>query len=645
MDSITTRELNDEGENHFENGDMVAARTCFELALKVSPSDQLATNNLGVLLWQSGKPGEALLEFSRVLSTSPDYQPAVLNASKILQANGQTDQARDLLSSFLSDYPGDSELEGVLQSLNENNITDEHFAQQSQATHSSNSRNNGVLPDGTNNAEISFTAAHVEKNGFEPLSSEEPLVSIIIPTKDRPEFLRDTLESLNAQSYTNWEAIIVNDGGKDVQELIQTLDHHNRFRYIRHETSRGSSSARNTGIKHSNGDVLCYLDDDDMFMPHHLKTVVETLYKNQASFVYTEAEYAHEKIEDGRRRVTSRNRPYSGIEYSRDRLHIVNFIPINTWAHRRELLQYSGLFDTGLKALVDWDLLLRFSRLVEFAHIPIITVEVRMRNSGGQDHISLREREGFPSLFRKIYARYNVDNEELVHQRECQLKSLDNERPSTANNKATEIRTEHSKPFSGSKEYWIERYNSGGNSGDGSYRKLAEFKAEILNGFVQQHNINSVIEHGCGDGNQLKLAKYPSYIGFDVSPKAIALCTEAFSGDTTKTFKLVTDYSNETAELTLSLDVIYHLIEDEVFTNYMQRLFDTSRRYVIIYSSNTNENSETQAAHVKHRKFSEWIAEVKPEWKLQEHILNRFPFNGDNQTGSFSEFFIYKKAL
>jgi hypothetical protein len=76
-------------------------------------------------------------------------------------------------------------------------------------------------------------------------------------------------------------------------------------------------------------------------------------------------------------------------------------------------------------------------------------------------------------------------------------------------------------PFLGSEEYWIRRYQSGKGSGHGSYNQLAEFKAEILNDFVQTRHIESIIEYGCGDGNQLRYAKYPRYLGFDVSPKAI----------------------------------------------------------------------------------------------------------------------------
>lgn len=200
------------------------------------------------------------------------------------------------------------------------------------------------------------------------------------------------------------------------------------------------------------------------------------------------------------------------------------------------------------------------------------------------------------------------------------------------------------KPFQGSEDYWKYRYETGGHSGDGSYNQLAEFKAEILNTFVSDNRITSVIEYGCGDGNQLGLAQYPKYIGFDISSNAIDRCQKNFSGDRTKTFKLMESYRDQTAELTLSLDVIYHLVEDPVFVDYMNRLFDSSERFVIIYSSNTDDNPEGTAAHVRHRNFSKWINEHKKEWELIKHIPNKYFFNGDTKTGSFADFYIYSKA-
>ena len=182
-----------------------------------------------------------------------------------------------------------------------------------------------------------------------------------------------------------------------------------------------------------------------------------------------------------------------------------------------------------------------------------------------------------------------------------------------------------------------------GNSGDGSYNHLAEFKAKILNDFVKEYSIRSIIEFGCGDGNQLSLAKYPKYLGFDVSKTAVHICKNKFRGDKTKEFKLLTHFSGEKAELILSLDVIYHLVEDNIFLSYMQTLFGASTKYVIIYSS--NKTSSKQARHVKHRKFTDWIDLNKKDWGLMKYIPNKYPLTDskNDSISSFCDFYIYIK--
>ncbi len=192
--------------------------------------------------------------------------------------------------------------------------------------------------------------------------------------------------------------------------------------------------------------------------------------------------------------------------------------------------------------------------------------------------------------------------------------------------------------FPGSEKYWIRRYTSGGDSGQGSSGQLADFKAEIINGFVKDFNISTIIEYGCGDGRQLKLSDYPHYIGFDVSPKALSLCQTIFSDDKTKEFKLLNEYNGERAQLTLSLDVIYHLVEDDIYYSYMERLFNSSEEFVIIYSSNYEE---AQKIHERHRQFTTWVETNQPDWKLIRQIPNRFPYRGE--VGSLSDFYIYRK--
>lgn len=203
---------------------------------------------------------------------------------------------------------------------------------------------------------------------------------------------------------------------------------------------------------------------------------------------------------------------------------------------------------------------------------------------------------------------------------------------------------EHDKYFSSSKKYWQNRYLANGNSGSGSYGNLSIFKAQIINNFIDINNIKTVIDFGCGDGNQLKLAKYNNYIGVDVSDKAIELCEKTHKGDSTKKFYNYSEFlrRNYKAELALSLDVIFHLLEDDVFHDYMKNLFFSSTKYVIIYSSNYDEYI---AKHVRCRKFTNWVdVNFKNEFEQIEFIKNSYPFdeNKPDET-SMSDFFIYKR--
>lgn len=195
-----------------------------------------------------------------------------------------------------------------------------------------------------------------------------------------------------------------------------------------------------------------------------------------------------------------------------------------------------------------------------------------------------------------------------------------------------------------SQNYWNERYAKGGNSGPGSYGELAAFKARVLNDFVREKELESVIEFGCGDGNQLGLAAYPKYIGYDVSAAAISMCRKRFAGDDSKEFFLAHDYDGRQADLALSLDVIFHLTEDEVFDAYMRRLFVAGRRYVVVYSSDRDEVLYPAAIHVRHRHFTAWVErELGGAWTLAQKIANDHPYNGDFRTTTFSDFFIYEK--
>lgn len=196
--------------------------------------------------------------------------------------------------------------------------------------------------------------------------------------------------------------------------------------------------------------------------------------------------------------------------------------------------------------------------------------------------------------------------------------------------------------YPGSARYWEQNYASGETSGCGSYGALGEGKSQFLNDLVRERKVRSVIEFGCGDGNQLSLAEYPSYIGLDVSRTAVALCQRRFAADPAKSFFLYdgacfTDRAGLfTADLALSLDVIYHLTEDAVFEAYLRHLFAAGLRLVVIYS--TDMELAGTAPHVRHRRFTPWVEAHCPGWVLTG--VSR----GPSTELARADFFVYERS-
>lgn len=212
------------------------------------------------------------------------------------------------------------------------------------------------------------------------------------------------------------------------------------------------------------------------------------------------------------------------------------------------------------------------------------------------------------------------------------------------------VEMDHKKHFDVS-QYWEDRYASGKSSGAGSYGRLARFKANFINHFVEQNNIQSVLELGCGDGAQLALAEYPQYVGLDISPTAVERCRRMFAHDTSKIFDIYEPHSHvpgvASAELGLSLDVVYHLSNDSIYRAYLDHLFAASSRFVIIYS-NTDAASRygvnESATYIRFRDFLHDIAQWQSEWSLASATPNRFPYSSLNpENTSFADFFIFEK--
>lgn len=184
-----------------------------------------------------------------------------------------------------------------------------------------------------------------------------------------------------------------------------------------------------------------------------------------------------------------------------------------------------------------------------------------------------------------------------------------------------------------SKEYWINRYKSNLlSSGVGSYGIYADYKAQTINTFIEENNLKSMCELGCGDGNQLALFKPIKYYGYDISSDVVNYNKKRFISENYFFTSNIDEIIVRKYDVTISLDVLYHLIEDNVYLDYMKLLFDLSDKFVIIYSPNEDKNFNN---HVKYRKFDE---NIPINFKLLKKIDN--PLKDINTQ---SDFYIYVK--
>jgi len=230
-----------------------------------------------------------------------------------------------------------------------------------------------------------------------------PLVSVIVPTHNRPDLLVASLQSILDQTYKNHEIIVVNDCGVDVAGIVGGLNQQGNITYIRHDRNRGLAAARNTGIKLARGKYLAYLDDDDLFYPDHLETLVDCLESTDFRVAYTDAHRAHQEKQYGRYVTTERDVPYSN-EFDPDRLLVFNQFPVLCLMHEKSCLEEVGGFDESLTSHEDWDLWIRLSRHYPFSHIKKVTCEFSWRQDGTT--MSSQKFEDFVRTMEIIHARY-----------------------------------------------------------------------------------------------------------------------------------------------------------------------------------------------------------------------------------------------
>lgn len=205
------------------------------------------------------------------------------------------------------------------------------------------------------------------------------LVSVIVPTYNRPELLARALESIAAQTYPNVEAVVVNDGGENVRDIVAGFDFvRNRWHFV----NAGLPSARNTGLEEAQGDLIAYLDDDDWFYPQHVATLVQALSEGHRA-AYTDADVVH---------PGAAPRLYMSNDYSRADLRRNNLFPVCCVMHERKLIDQVGGFDPALPSHEDWDLWIRMSAVTYFHHVAEVTCAVDRTRETMMDHPVLHPR-------------------------------------------------------------------------------------------------------------------------------------------------------------------------------------------------------------------------------------------------------------
>lgn len=235
------------------------------------------------------------------------------------------------------------------------------------------------IVDAMQSARIRTTASRASACLF--LTREQPLVSVLMSTYNRRSFLSAALESIKAQSYTNWEVLLVNDGGAKVDDIVNRAAD-SRISLVNLERNSGKGHAINRAFRESRGKFIAHLDDDDVWYPDHLERLMLPLVTiSGIEMAYSDAYevWLTEKKEHLFTEVDRKLRYYRQVVF--DNLLGQNFIQGMSVVHRRELFERVGGMDETLKILIDWDLWRRLAALAYPYHVSRVTADHFFRES------------------------------------------------------------------------------------------------------------------------------------------------------------------------------------------------------------------------------------------------------------------------
>jgi glycosyltransferase involved in cell wall biosynthesis len=229
----------------------------------------------------------------------------------------------------------------------------------------------------------------------------QPLVSIIVRTKDRPGLLKRALQSIAAQTYRPIEVVLVNDGGCDLDvEELKTILGDVSLNYIRLEKNTGRAHAGNVGIENAKGEYIGFLDDDDEFYQEHVETLVTFLRNSNYRVAYTSTEM----IFSGQLRASCNEPKVFSKDFSYPEMLIVNYIPFNSLMFHKQIMGNGVKFDESLEFYEDWDFLINVAQEYPFWHIDRVTA--RYNQWDREIQINNRDEEQIRSMHLRIMDKH-----------------------------------------------------------------------------------------------------------------------------------------------------------------------------------------------------------------------------------------------
>lgn len=206
-----------------------------------------------------------------------------------------------------------------------------------------------------------------------------PKVSIVIPVYNGANYLKEAIDSALAQTYDNYEVIVVNDGSTDNGATEQiALSYGSQIRYFYKENG-GVASALNYAIRNMEGSYFSWLSHDDIYLPEKIERQVSITTDEHYSVIYSDFEAIDA---DGKHLWTKKEREISSELF---RYHILFSHPVDGCAMLipRKIFDVVGLFDERLKTVQDYDMWYRIAKRFDYVHLPVVLSKIRFHNQQG----------------------------------------------------------------------------------------------------------------------------------------------------------------------------------------------------------------------------------------------------------------------